>query len=109
MLKTRYTSLLSLWHDWQDRFEELSKSGAAWRASYTPAEQKRYSRALGALVKGAKECLRRHPDNQPEALLIDLDMQFEKFKCVLPKMVEWMQESGYLNKVGRRARGNNGR
>jgi hypothetical protein len=92
-LKTRYTSFFSLWHDWHDRFEELSKSGAAWRASYTPAEQKRYSRLL-ALVKGAKECLKRHPDNQPEALLIDLDMQFEKFKYVLPKMVDWKMDAG---------------
>jgi hypothetical protein len=102
----QYDSLSQLWVDWTDRIAELDSTGAGWRCSYSASEKKNYSR-VKQVFTGMKEYIKRHHHGEtstPKHVIDLLDARFQQLKRSVPRMIEWMQQEGYLHKGKGRGR-----
>jgi hypothetical protein len=102
----RFESLSKLWSDWSDRFEALDYTGAGWRSCYSPSESKHFSR-VKQVITGMRNYIKQHrhgQQNSPEQILPLLDDHFMQLNRSLPKMIQWMQQEGYLQKSKSRGR-----
>jgi Centromere DNA-binding protein complex CBF3 subunit, domain 2 len=107
---SRYTSILELCNDYNDRFVALEASGAGWRSKvYSVAEQKHFSRVT-QVFKGVEKCVETHltvdsDDDAQDTLLTQLDKEYQDRNCSLPKMIDYLQNHGYLVKASRKRKG----